>query len=86
MIDKHVGYNGDKMKDFATVEELADEIDFVLHNGEWKKQGDSYAITIGENRVIIKRIFDKKEKNWVVTAYEKERTQEEKGIVGSNDK
>ncbi|MCD8290878.1 MAG: hypothetical protein LUC91_05175, partial [Prevotella sp.] len=26
MIDKHVGYNGDKMKDFATVEELADEI------------------------------------------------------------
>ncbi|MCD8297142.1 MAG: hypothetical protein LUC88_06165 [Prevotella sp.] len=81
IIEKHVGYTADgRPKDIATVEELADEIEFILGNGGVSPDvGGKLVVSVGDDISVVCTDYLKKKKNWVLTTYETSRTPEEKG-------
>ena len=78
IIGKHIG----KGKDFENIDDAINMIDEVINKGRiFQESKNRYTLMLNGFAVGIRKDFDGKKKNWVVTAVDFNRTQEEKGIA-----
>ncbi len=85
VIFKHVGYNGDIMKDFATVDDLITSMEGVFKNGKIIEEDENVCVIADDRfKIVLHKNLNKKSKNWIVTAYDHVRREEDKGIVSKN--
>jgi len=78
ILGKHVGEG----KDFANAEEALEMLESIVNGGNVIRDNENrYVIELNGYRVGIRKDYDGKKKNWIVTAIDYNRTQEEKGIA-----
>lgn len=78
ILGKHVGEG----KDFETPDDAINMIDEVIKKGRiFQDTENRYTLMLDGIAVGIRKNFDGEKKNWIVTAVDFNRTQEEKGIA-----
>lgn len=78
ILGKHVGEG----KDFETPDDAIAMIEHVINSGRiFQDNENRYTLMLDGVGVGIRKSFDGEKKNWVVTAVDFNRSQEEKGIV-----
>lgn len=87
IIDKHVGYAGDIIKDFATVDDLITSMEGVFKNGSIiEEDGNVCVIADDRYKIVLCKNLNKKGKNWILTSYDYTRSEKEKGLAGDEKK
>jgi site-specific DNA-cytosine methylase len=78
ILGKHVGEG----KDFETPDDAIEMIENVINSGRiFQDNQNRYTLMLDGVGVGIRKSFDGEKKNWIVTAVDFNRSQEEKGIV-----